>query len=152
MEKASRLSLEALFDGVLVALGSAIAVVSWGYGFGSLARPGPGLYPFFVGLAIAGFACLALVAALRQPPGERLLDRAAARKLGLMLATFCLWVLAMPLAGYVAVTLAATFAFAKIMQLEGWVQPLMLAAGTALFIYGLFDHWLYIDLPRGMWS
>jgi hypothetical protein len=36
------------------------------------------------------------------------------------------------------------------MKLEGWRAPLAVSAGTALFIYVLFDHWLYIDLPRGM--
>ncbi len=46
-------------------------------------------------------------------------------------------------------TLLATYAFAKTLALEGQVKPFALAAGTALFIYLLFDHWLYIDLPRG---
>lgn len=48
------------------------------------------------------------------------------------------------------VTLLATYAFARTLALEGQVKPLALAAGTALFIYLLFDHGLYIDLPRGV--
>jgi hypothetical protein len=36
-----------------------------------------------------------------------------------------------------------------VMKLEGWVKPLVLSAATAIFIYLLFDYWLYIDLPRG---
>jgi hypothetical protein len=36
------------------------------------------------------------------------------------------------------------------MKLEGWVKPLAVSAGTALFVYLLFDYWLYIDLPRGL--
>jgi hypothetical protein len=35
------------------------------------------------------------------------------------------------------------------MKLEGWLKPFILSAGTALFIFILFDCWLYIDLPRG---
>ena len=67
-----------------------------------------------------------------------------------MIAAFCLWILLMPLFGYVVVTLLATYGFCKIMKLEGWWKPLSVSAGTALFIYLLFDYWLYIDLPRGI--
>ena len=66
-----------------------------------------------------------------------------------MIATFCLWILLMPLFGYLAMTLLATFGFCKIMKLEGWRKPLFLSVGTTLFIYLMFDYWLYIDLPRG---
>jgi len=78
------------------------------------------------------------------------LDRRGASTLILMTATFCLWIVAMPFLGYVVVTLLATIALCKIMMLEGWWKPLVVSVGTALFIYLLFDHWLYIDLPRGI--
>ena len=78
-----------------------------------------------------------------------LFDRDGLKKFLLMSATFCLWIIVMPFLGYVIVTLFATYAFGKIMKLEGWWKPLAVSAGTALFIYLLFDYWLYIDLPRG---
>ena len=52
MRHAGKLGAEAAVDLLLLAIGAAIAYISWGYGFGSIARPGPGLYPFFVGSAI----------------------------------------------------------------------------------------------------
>ena len=60
MNEAARAGLEAGFTFFLFAAGVLIAYLSWGYGFGSLARPGPGLYPFFVGSAIALFAAILL--------------------------------------------------------------------------------------------
>lgn len=141
---------ETLFDLLLVLLGIAIVWISRGYGFGSLARPGPGLYPAFLGAAIAVCAFFALLGQMRMRDGGTALERRGAVTLALMTATFCFWILAMPLLGYVLVTLLATYAFCKILQLEGWRKPLLLAGGTALFIYVLFDHWLYIDLPRGI--
>lgn len=152
MENAPPVRLETLFDAVLVAIGVAVAAISWTYGFGSVSRPGPGLYPFFIGLAIAACALYALVAGLRAPPSAPRLERRSAARLGMMAGTFCFWILAMPLLGYVGVTLAATYAYAKILGLEGRVKPLAIACGTALFIYLLFDVWLYIDLPRGLLS
>lgn len=145
-----RFSLEAFLDLLLLVLGVAIAVVSLGYGFGSPARPGPGLYPFFVGAGIAAFSLLLLISELRSPHRVSPLDRGGFKTLALMTGTFCLWILVMPLLGYVLVTLLATYGFCKVMKLEGWRKPLAVSAGTALFIYLLFDYWLYIDLPRGI--
>jgi len=144
--------LEGAFDFFLLVAGCAISYVSWGYGFGSMARPGPGLYPFFLGVAIAAFALFVLIGNRKAPEGEPPLDRDQARTFVYMAATFCLWIAAMPLLGYVAVTLIATYAFCKAMKLEGRKQPLAISIGTALFIYMLFDRWLYIDLPRGIFG
>jgi len=136
MGKAARLRLATCFDFLMLVLGIVIAVVSWGYGFGSFGRPGPGLYPFFIGAAIAVFALFILISELRSDTAKPALDTKGA--------------VTLPLLGYVVVTLLAAFAFCKIMKLEGWWKPLAVSGGTALFIYLLFDYWLYIDLPRGI--
>jgi hypothetical protein len=62
----------------------------------------------------------------------------------------CLWIITMPVLGYVIATFAVSYAFCKIMKLEGWLKPLALSIATGVFIYLLFDVWLYIDLPRGI--
>ena len=69
-----------------------------------------------------------------------------------MALTFCLWIVAMPILGYVLVTFLATYAFCNALKLEGWRKPLAVALGTSGFIYVLFDYWLYIDLPRGIFG
>ncbi len=150
MKKAPASRLEPYFVLLLLVLGLTVSVISWGYGFGSLSLPGPGLYPFFVGTAIAVFSLFILISELRSGTGEPVLDKEGARTLALMTLTFCLWIIAMPLLGYVVVSLLATYAFCKIMKLEGWWKPLAVSAGMALFIYALFDYWLYVDLPRGI--
>jgi putative tricarboxylic transport membrane protein len=152
VERASGPGLETAFDVVLLVLGCAVAYTSWGYGFGSLSLPGPGLYPLFLGVAIAVFAVWMLAAHVRTPPQHEPLDSAGRKTLLLMSVTFCLWIIAMPLLGYVAVTLIATYAFCKAMKLEGWRKPAAVSIGTALFTYLLFDVWLYIDLPRGIFE
>jgi putative tricarboxylic transport membrane protein len=150
MDQAPKLRLATFFDLVLIVLGLVITYVSWQYGLGGLSRPGPGLYPFFIGVAISVFALFILISDLGAQPATPLFDKAGVRTLVFMTLSFCLWILAMPLLGYVVVTLLATYAFCKIMKLEGWRKPLAMSAGTAAFIYLLFDYWLYIDLPRGI--
>jgi hypothetical protein len=140
------------FDVLLLGAGGLIAYTSWGYGFGTLARPGPGLYPFFVGAVIAAFAGILLASHLKSPPQHESFEEGEPATLLWMAAIFCFWIIAMPLLGYVVVTAIATFAFGKTMKLEGSRKPLALAGGTALFIYLLFDKWLYIDLPRGIFG
>jgi putative tricarboxylic transport membrane protein len=142
--------LEMLFDLFLILLGIVIVVVSFGYGFGSLRRPGPGLYPFFIGVAVLVLSLFVTILELRSKTDPHLMDRGGIKTFVLMIVTFCLWILIMPLLGYVIVTLLATFAFCKIMKLEGWGKPLAVSVGTAFFIYLLFDYMLYIDLPRGI--
>ncbi|OGA45637.1 MAG: hypothetical protein A3F74_11465 [Betaproteobacteria bacterium RIFCSPLOWO2_12_FULL_62_58] len=150
MEKAPKFRLETLFVFFLLVLGLVISIISWGYGFGSLGRPGPGLYPFFIGVAISVFSLFILISELRSDTSRSILDKGCAKTVVFMTLTFCLWIVAMPLLGYVVVTLLATYAFCKVMKLEGWWKPLAVSGGTALFIYLLFDYWLYIDLPRGI--
>ena len=150
MEKAAKFRLETLFDFFLLVLGIIVITLSWGYGFGSFRRPGPGLYPFFIGVAISIFAIFILISELRSKTSKPVFDTGGVKTFVLMAVTFCLWIVVMPFLGYVIVTLLATYAFCKIMKLEGWWKPAAVSVGTALFIYLLFDYWMYIDLPRGI--
>jgi putative tricarboxylic transport membrane protein len=139
-----------LFVLVLTVLGVIIMMISLAYGLGTFRRPGPGLYPFFIGGSIFLFGIVLLIPELRSPMSVPLFGPGGMKTFLSMTVTFCLWIIVMPLLGYVVVTLLATYAFCKIMKLEGWWKPLAVSAGTALFIYLLFDYWLYIDLPRGI--
>lgn len=150
MERTAGLRLETCFVLIMFVLGVIITAVSWGYGFGSLRRPGPGLYPVFIGVMICIFTFCILVSTSRSKAGTPVLDKEGARRLVFMTVTFCLWIVMMPLLGYVIVTFLAAYAFCKIMRLEGWRKPLALSAGTTLFIYLMFDYWLYVDFPRGI--
>ena len=150
MGRLIRWSLETAFDFVLALLGIIIIVTSLSYGLGTLRRPGPGLYPFFIGLSIAAFGTALFISELKPRTRPALFNRGDVKTLLFMFVTFCLWILMIPLLGYVIVTLLVTYGFCKLMKLEGLWKPLSISAGTALFIYLLFDYWLYIDLPRGI--
>ncbi len=150
MEKPPKWSRTVLFDLCLPAAGVIILLISLGYGFGTWRKPGPGIYPFFLGLCLAFFGLLLFLSGLRGRIPILPLQRGDRWILVSMIAAFCFWVLLMPLLGYVAVTLFATFGLCKVMKLEGWLKPLFLSLGTTLFIYLLFDTWLYIDLPKGI--
>jgi hypothetical protein len=141
---------ELFFTSLLMVLSIVIIIVSWRYGFGTLRQPGPGLYPFFVGLFILPLSIVLIILGLKSESSEPLFTKSGLRTFLLMVITFCLWIIMMPVLGYVLVTFAVAFALCKIMKLEGWLKPFALSVATALFIYLLFDVWLYIDLPKGI--
>jgi small-conductance mechanosensitive channel len=149
MEKIKRFSLETVFVLLLTVLGVVIVIISLSYGFGTFRRPGPGLYPFFIGLFIVFFSLLLLPSGIKPKARPALFAKEERKTFLLMIGAFCLWILMMPLLGYVVVTFFVTFSFCRIMKLERWWKPITVSTGTALFIYLLFDFWLYIDLPKG---
>jgi len=150
MRRISKFHPELFFIFLAMVLGMVIIVVSLKYGFGSLRKPGPGLYPFFIGLLILSFSIALLILGLKSKRSEPLFTKSGLKTFLLMVITFCLWIMMMPVLGYVLVTFAVAFAFCKIMKLEGWLKPFALSVATASFIYLLFDVWLYIDLPKGL--
>lgn len=150
MNRAPRISPELIFDFLIIVLGMVILVVSVRDGLGSFSRPGTGMYPLFIAISILVFGSITFIKKLFSGESPRVFAEGTLITFLMMLATFALWILIMPLLGYVIITFLATYAFCKVMKLEGWVKPLGLSAGTALFIYLLFDYWLYIDLPRGL--
>jgi putative tricarboxylic transport membrane protein len=135
---------------IIILLSILMMVLSLSYGIGTLAKPGSGLYPFAIGLFIFPLSLSLFLSSLKSQRKGSILSRQG-NVTFLSFGGACIfWIIAMPYLGYPAVTLLATFFLCKTMRLEGWLKPFILSAGTALFIFILFDCWLYIDLPRGI--
>ena len=150
MGRRFRLEGEGFFNIVQVILALVIMILSVQLGIGTLAKPGSGLFPFFCAFLIFILAVLIMFHKEKAEKNVKALsNRYAQKNLALMIITFFLWILLMPLLGYLLVTFLGTYSFSKIMKLEGWQKPLMLASGTTVFCYFLFDYYLYLDLPRG---
>ena len=150
MNESKPFPLELTFDLILTVLGIVIVFASLKYGFGTFRTPGPGLFPFFIGLSLLISGLALLISNLRKRLRTPSLGRGDVKTFLLMVLAFCAWILIMPLLGYVLVTVLVTYVICKIMNLEGWWKPLSVSVGTALFIYFLFDYCLYIDLPKGI--
>jgi putative tricarboxylic transport membrane protein len=148
-----RWKAEAWFNAGGMILGGVILLFSVLFGFGTLRQPGPGLFPALAGALILVTSGLRFRKGRREaPPSAPLFAQRELRTLLRMLTLLAGWILAMPLLGYVAVTFVTTFFLAREMGLERLVKPLLLAVGTTLLCYLLFDLWLYLDLPRGFWA
>ena len=151
MEKKSNFPGELVFNLLLMALGIYVMVTSFRIGFGTLREPDAGFFPFVGGLfiLISNFSVLARESRENRPLFP---DRAAIIIFFMFTAIAACWILLMPYLGYVMVSFLAVLGFSKVMKLEGWGKPILLSAVVAFFIYLLFDYWLYLDLPRGIWG
>ncbi|RJR30680.1 MAG: tripartite tricarboxylate transporter TctB family protein [Desulfobacteraceae bacterium] len=151
MSGAIQFKVKLLFNILLAAFGLFVMVFSFMIGFGSLNKPGSGLFPFVCGLVIF---CLNLWEAFSASARtEKSVIHLEKLKL-FALATIPLisWMLLADLLGYVVVTVICTFMLSKLMGLKGWIPPALLSAGTAVFCYILFGVFLILDLPRGFWA
>ena len=151
MERPSFLS-ERIAYLVVSMVGIMIMIGSVSYGLGTFKKPGSGLYSFAVGLFIFPLSLLLFISSMRSRKKDTVLNRNKMKTLFLLIGAFVFWIMVMPYLGYPIVTLVTAFFLSKIMNLEGWLKPTILSVGMALFIYLMFDYWLYIDLPRGFWQ
>ena len=115
---------------------------------GTLRQPGPGFFPFWGGLLLGTVSLILLVRSLKSRerfsfggiPWPALL-----LVLGALLAYF----LFLETVGFVTVTflfLLLLFRFGK----TGWIKSGAWAAVTTSLVYALFQHWLNVQLPRGL--
>jgi hypothetical protein len=144
---------EKLFNALLFVLGTVIIYGSFQIGFGRFTKPGPGLFSFFCGLILCIQSLFSYVLKKERTENADVLKYpGAVKKCLFSIITLTLWIVLMPLLGWLPLTFFVTLSFAKMMQLEGWIKPLMLAAANTLFSYFLFGYLLQIDLPNVFWG
>ena len=150
MPKKWKWTQESIIHLVLSMLGLMITAESVQIGFGTLRRPGSGLFPFLCGIILFLLNIIPLIHPSEAEPQASLFAKKDDNKTFLFLIlTFFSWILLMPYLGWLSITFFVTLSFSKILRLEGWRKPLLLSFGNTALSYFLFDYLLYLDLPRG---
>lgn len=142
---------EVLLPGGLGFVGVIILVVSRRIGWGSLLEPGPGFFPGLAGIALAVCGLLSCRHALPRADDEKNSPDTPIRlgSTALVLAGYVMWILLMPLLGYVIATFLVSLITAKAMGFQGWIAPIILSIALAVFTFFSLSVWFYVDLPRG---
>ncbi|HZF04403.1 MAG TPA: tripartite tricarboxylate transporter TctB family protein [Patescibacteria group bacterium] len=142
------------------------------YPLDTLATPGPGIVPLASGLALLAlavwlFAVAGRVGATRisnRPPTERpgradpattsgLFETGAAPTRPIqwsaliMAGALVLYAALLPRLGFLASSWALVVVSSRLMGLEGWWRPAVLALGVTGVAYLLFARWLGVPLP-----
>ena len=129
----------------------------WGaldYPRGTMAQPGPGLYPIFVGTLLVIASIGSIVTDLLKPAqGE--LEIPKGKDLGRVLTVLggaVAYVLLLPYAGHLLSSMLTIFVVLHAMGLSSWPMKIGFTIVIALGSYYLFDMLLMVPLPRGFWG
>ena len=111
--------------------------------------PGPGFFPFCLGLLLIGIALIIFVQGLRGSPGVRETGLKRGRVVLALAALFAYQFLLEPL-GYLLSTFLLMFLFLKMMAKKAWWFVPAVACLISLSSYILFKIWLKVFLPSGL--
>ena len=117
---------------------------------------GPGFYPRIVLAISAVLAAAVVLADWRDRGRRRAAETANYRLVAAMFAIFTLYVGALPYLGF----RVATFVYVAATNLlldpprraTGWLRAAAVALVTTAVVYGVFEHYLTVLMPRGRWT
>ena len=142
---------ELILKFILLLLGVVIVIASVKYGLGTIKQPGTGVFTLVLGVLILVAGLIQTIFTGKKEDNEPLFQNITEIKRFVFAGlTLILWILGLSYLGFIIMTLVVTLIMSKVIGLEGWLKPIILSLVTSVFIYLLFDYWLYIDLPKGI--
>lgn len=131
---------------VVVALGATAGFLAYGYGLGSLRRPGPGLWPLVVSALIVVLGVVLLVA------GRTLDDAEKFTRSSLLVlaggATFLGLGVLLPTIGFEIPSVLLGIVWLRFLGGESWRSTVVVSLATTAAFYVLFLYALKIPLPH----
>jgi len=131
---------------VALAVGLTGAVLAYGYGLGTLQRPGAGLWPFAVSMLIVALSVLLLVIGRRLQDSEKFTRASLLVIFGL--ATFVGVAVLLPLIGFEIPSLLLCVVWLRFLGGETWRSSAIVSLTTVAAFYLLFLYGLRIPLPH----
>ncbi|ORX09286.1 hypothetical protein AWC31_09485 [Mycolicibacterium wolinskyi] len=129
-----------------LAIGVVGTVLAYGYGLGSLAEPGPGLWPFVVSVVIALLSVLLLVVGRGLTDSEKFTRSSLLAVAGGV--TFVAFGLLMPLIGFEIPAVLLCVIWLRFLGGESWRSTIVVSVVTTAVFYFLFLYGLRIPLPH----
>lgn len=128
------------------AIGIGGAVLSFGYGLGTLREPGPGLWPFVVSVLIAALSVILLVVGRGLTDSEAFTRSSVLPVVGIV--TFVAFGLMLPLTGFEIPALLLCVIWLRFLGRESWRNTVVISLVTVTAFYLLFLYGLSIPLPH----
>ena len=123
---------------------------------GTFHSPGPGFLPFWAGVVLGTFSILLIVISILKKKGrEKLREMWKGmrwKKIILVLFSLFLYILLLPRIGYITATFfLMIFMSGIIRRSKLWIE-VVIPLITVLASYFIFDTWLGILLPKGIFG
>lgn len=122
------------------------------YSVGTLAQPGPGLYPLFVGALLILASVGVFVSTLLRPSVKSIEfpEGRGIRQLLSITAVMIVYGVALPYTGHLLAAAIVVFGVLQAMGLRRWYIKIGLTVALSLGSFYLFDILLKVPLPRGV--
>ena len=135
----------------MLALGAAVVGGAWRLPFGGVHHPGPGFFPWWLGLVLVLLGgILAVQAAVTRATTPRTSGRAA--KVLVLLTALSVYVALLDALGYAAATFLLVLFMLRRLEPHRWLVTLAVAVLAADGSYVLFAVWLGVPLPPGLFA
>lgn len=125
------------------------------YPLGTLDNPGPGFLPLLLAIAMAAMAIALTVKVWRPRTAEVHSpfwpEREGLSKVSLAFAAILLFTALLDIAGYMVNIFFLFLILLRPIGRQKWVWSIAISTGAMVVAYLLFDKWLMIPLPRGIW-
>ena len=125
------------------------------YPLGAIDNPGPGFLPFLLGLALGGMSIALFIRDWKKRDSQpKVPSRPEGRGLIKVLSIFLmllLFTLFFEIAGYIVNVFLFFLVLLGPIGRQKWSWSLSISIGAASISYVLFDLWLMLPLPRGIW-
>jgi len=141
----------------LLAFGAFICWEARKLDYGRVVRPGPGFFPFWLGLAlmIVSLAILFHYARKEMDPSlssPELWKGLAWEKVLYSLGGLLLYAFFLERVGYIIGTFLLLFFFFRVIEPQRWAVAIFGSVFTSFVTYALFKLWLQVQLPVGLWG
>lgn len=153
MEKRTKDRISTL---VCLAVALVICISSLRLSLGNLHRPGPGLFPFLAGALFGVLSILSFLQNFRGLPGE---ERRAfwpnpqrGWKMVYVIIALILYSVGMKYLGFAPSTFLFLIFLMRGIEPQRWSVILPISILGVIFFYGVFQYWLDIPLPKGIFK
>lgn len=125
------------------------------YSIGTIDNPGPGFLPLLLGIVLGTMSIIHLLKVWfkKGVRTESVLwpDREGLIKISSIFIFLLLFTLLLEITGYLVNIFLFFLILLRPIGKQRWVWSLSISMGATLVSYLLFDWWLKLPLPRGMW-
>lgn len=146
---------EKISSALLILLSFFIMFEARRYPFGTIDNPGPGFLPFLLGLILGGMSIVLLLKGWKgrgkQPTVTSWPEREGLMKISSIFLMLILFTLFFEAAGYIINVFIFFLVMLRPIGRQKWAWSLTISIGATSISYLLFERWLMLPLPRGIW-
>lgn len=116
-------------------------------------EPGPGFMPFLLGLIMVLISGGLSLKALIRPEGatSELIEKGSILRVALLVVGLVIYCILLPWVGFFVLTFLFEIVFLKLFGVPKWRTILVVAIAVTLGAILIFETWLHVPFPKGVW-